>query len=62
MNKISKYLHVTLEIIWFAAALFCIYIAIKEGIAQHYRQTAFFLMFTLVALYFYFTRRKQRLK
>jgi hypothetical protein len=62
MNKASRFLHFALEIIWFAAGLFCTFIAIREGIALHLKQSGIFLTLTLIALYFFFSRRKQRMK
>lgn len=49
-----------MESIWFAAAIMCLFITVKECLRHNYSQALLFAALTLAALFFFLMRRNQR--
>ncbi len=60
MNKITKVARGIVESIWFAAAIMCLFITVKECLRHNYSQALLFAALTLAALFFFLMRRNQR--
>ena len=60
MNKITQVARAIVESIWFAAAVLCFFIAVKECIRHNYSQMLIFIALALAALLFFLLRRNQR--
>lgn len=61
-NKISKILKQILENLWLVVAILALVISVKETISAGFQNSLLYYAFTAVAVFFYFTRRNQRLK
>lgn len=60
MNKITQTARAIVECMWFAAALLCVFIAVKECIRQNYSDALMFTALTVLALLFFLLRHNQR--
>jgi len=61
MNKISKQLKTILEYIWLTTAIIAIGIAIYDTFINSFKNAIPFYAFFFLALFFYTSRRKERL-
>jgi hypothetical protein len=61
MSKLLNTLKHTLEIIWLLVAIACIGLAIFENIKVGFKQALPFYAFSAVSLFFYTSRRKERI-
>jgi len=59
-NKTLKILKRMLETIWLIVALIALGIAIKELLTVGFKNSILYFVFSLVAFFFFFSRRKQR--
>lgn len=62
MNKVSDTLKKILEYLWLAIAIISLAIAAFETITNSFKQALPFYAFIFIALFFFTTRRRQRLK
>jgi len=60
MNKITRAARAIVESIWFAAAVLCLFITVKECLRHNYSQALLFAALTLAALFFFLMRRNQQ--
>ncbi|MBI9067809.1 MAG: hypothetical protein JEZ09_10995 [Salinivirgaceae bacterium] len=61
MSKTLNVLKKTLEYLWLIIALGSIGIGIKEHISNTYKEALPFYLFTFIALFFFSSRRKNRM-
>lgn len=61
-NKVSKILRQILENLWLVVAILALGIAIKETLNVGFKNSLMYYAFVVVAVFFYFTRRNQRIK
>ncbi len=62
MSKVSKQLKAILEYIWLTTAILAIGIATYETYQTSFKSAVPFYAFFFLALFFYTSRRKERLK
>lgn len=60
MNKVTQVARAVVESMWFAAALLCFCIAVKECLRHNYSQMLLFVALALAATFFFLMRRNQR--
>lgn len=61
-NKISRVLKRILENMWLIVAILAAVISVKETINAGFKNSLLYYAFVVVAVFFYLTRRNQRLK
>lgn len=61
-NKISRILKRILENMWLIVAILAAVISVKETINAGFKNSLLYYAFVVVAVFFYLTRRNQRLK
>ena len=62
MNKVSGFARIVVECMWFAAAVACLFIAVREFMNHNIKQTITFLVLALLALFYFIYRRNVRMK
>jgi len=62
MSKILRTLKHTLELIWLLVSIASLGIGIFENIKEEFRSALPFYIFCAVALFFYTSRRKERIQ
>ena len=60
MNKITQVSRAIVESLWFAAALMCVFIAVKECLRHNYSESLLFAGLAVLAVLFFLLRRNQR--
>ena len=60
MNKITQVSRAIVESIWFAAALLCVFIAVKECVRHNFSEALMFAALAVLATLFFLLRRNQR--
>jgi len=60
MSKTTKILKRILETVWLIVALIALGIAVKETFAAGIKDSAIYYLFSGIACFFYFSRRRQR--
>ncbi|MDA3893726.1 MAG: hypothetical protein PF517_18845 [Salinivirgaceae bacterium] len=61
-NKITKLLKQILELVWLIVALLALGIAIKETINIGFSKSFLYYLFSGVAVFFFFSRRRERMQ
>lgn len=62
MNKVSGFARIVVECLWFAAAVACLFIAVREFMNHNTKQAITFLVLALLALFYFIYRRNLRMK
>jgi len=62
MNKVSGIARIVVECMWFAAAVACLFIAVREFMNHNIKQAITFLVLALLALFYFIYRRNVRMK
>ncbi|MBR2196739.1 MAG: hypothetical protein IJ911_14140 [Salinivirgaceae bacterium] len=60
MNKITQASRAIVESLWFAAALMCVFIAVRECWRHNYSDALMFAGLAVLATLFFLLRRNQR--
>lgn len=61
MNKVSKQLKIILEYIWLTTAIIALGISVYETFSNSFKNAIPFYAFFFLAMFFYSSRRRERL-
>lgn len=62
MNKVSGFARIVVECMWFAAAVACVFIAVREFMNHNTKQAITFFALALLAVFYFIYRRNVRMK